>query len=219
MQILVVDDHHEVRDLLERAFARDGHRVRAAGSIAEAERALAEHEPDVIVLDLALPDGRGDVLCRDLRRRGVEVPILLLTAHGEVPQRVAGFEAGADDFLPKPFAIAELRARVRALARRGPLHRPVVLREGGLDIDLAARRAERDGDAVPLTAREWAVIELLASRRGRVVGRLEILEAVWGDDTPAASASLDVIVARIRRKLGPAVVRTMRGEGYALGLG
>lgn len=219
MQILVVDDHHELRDLLVRALSRDGHRVHASGSLAEARATLAALSPDVIVLDVGLPDGSGEDLCRELRRRERTEPILLLTAHGEVPRRVAGFEAGADDFLAKPFAVAELRARVRALGRRGPIQRPAVIRVGAVELDLAARRARRDDREVPITAREWAVLELLASCSGRVASRFAILDAVWGDDSDAASASLDVIVARIRRKLGPCVVRTVRGEGYALGTG
>jgi DNA-binding response OmpR family regulator len=217
MQILVVDDHREVRDLLVRALGRDGHRVQASGTLAEARALLATWTPDVIVLDLGLPDGDGEELCRELRRSERGVPILMLTAHGEVSRRVAGLEAGADDFLAKPFAVAELRARVRALGRRGPLTRPAVVRIGEVELDLAARRARKEGREVPITAREWAVLELLASRAGRVVSRTAILEAVWGDDGDAASASLDVIVGRIRRKLGTFVVRTVRGEGYALG--
>jgi len=219
MQVLVVDDHHEVRDLLVRALGRDGHRVEACATLAEARARLAAWTPDVIVLDLALPDGSGHELCRELRRKERSAPILMLTAHGEVSQRVAGLEAGADDFLAKPFAVAELRARVRALGRRGPLTRPAVVRLGDVELDVAARRAVRDGRDVPITAREWAVLEMLASRAGRLASRAAILDAVWGDDSDAASASLDVIVGRIRRKLGASVVRTVRGEGYALGDG
>ncbi len=219
MLVLVIDDHQEVRELLVRALGRDGHRVEESASLAEARAILAGLAPDLIVLDLGLPDGAGEELCRELRSGGRDVPILLLTAHGAVPRRVAGFEAGADDFLAKPFAVAELRARVRALGRRGPLHRPVVTRLGSVELDLAARRALHDGREVPITAREWAVLELLASRAGRVASRFAILDAVWGDDSAAASSSLEVIVARIRRKLGPTVVRTVRGEGYALGSG
>ena len=145
------------------------------------------------------------------------MPILVLTAHGEVPRRVEGFEAGADDFLAKPFAVAELRARVRALGRRGVLGRPAVIQLGDVELDLPARRASRAGRAVPVTTREWAVIELLAAHHGRVIPRGEILLSIWGDANDAASASLDVIVGRIRRKLGGQVVRTLRGEGYAFG--
>lgn len=219
VQVLVVDDHREVRDLLVRALGRDGHRVEACATLADARERLATFTPDVIVLDLGLPDGSGEDLCRELRRAAVHVPILILTAHGEVSRRVSGLEAGADDFLAKPFAVAELRARVRALARRGPLSRPPVMQLGEVELDLAGRRARRHGREVPITAREWAVLELLASRAGRVASRAVILEAVWGEDSEAASASLDVIIGRIRRKLGAAVVRTVRGEGYALGDG
>jgi DNA-binding response OmpR family regulator len=154
-----------------------------------------------------------------LRRNGFDVPVVVLTAQGAVSSRLACFDAGADDFLAKPFAVAELRARVRALGRRGPLPRGLVRRVGAAMLDVTARRAWRDEVEVPVTAREWAVLELLAVRGGRVVSRGEILEVVWDDDSPRAAASLDVIVARIRKKLGDAVLRTVRGEGYALGDG
>jgi len=216
MRVLLVEDERDVSDLVLRALQREGHAVRVAPSIADAEGALAEAVPELLVLDLMLGDGSGLDLCRALRRRGHRMPILLLTAHGEVPRRIEGFEAGADDFLSKPFAIAELRARVRALARRGPIPRQTVVTIGDVELDLAARRAARGGAEVPVTAREWAILELLVARRGRLIHRSEILESIWGDGSDAASASLDVIVARVRRKLGASVIRTVRGEGYAL---
>ena len=219
MDVLVVDDSPELLDLVRRALARDGHRVRVAVSIADARHELAALVPDLAILDIALPDGTGVELCRELRGAGMQLPILLLTAHAEIPERVAGLDAGADDFLGKPFAVAELRARVRALGRRGPLPRPTVTTIGDAAIDLAARRATKAGVEVPITAREWSVIELLIARSPRVVARATILEIVWGDAEPGASASLDVIMARIRRKLGPDVVRTVRAEGYVLGDG
>lgn len=215
MHVLVVDDHDEVLDLLVRALERDGHVTSRARSLAEARDGVMAY-PDVIVLDVALPDGSGIDLCRELRRGGCLAPILLLTAHSGVPERVAGLEAGADDFLGKPFAVAELRARVRALGRRGPLERPSLVEVAGVELDLGARRARRAGAEIPLTAREWAVLELLLSRRGRVVSRAEALEVIWGEVSDGASASLEVMVARIRRKLGPGLIRTVRGEGYAL---
>ncbi|MFT3923858.1 MAG: response regulator transcription factor [Myxococcales bacterium] len=216
MQLLVVDDHPEVLDLVSRALAREGHVVRSATSVEAARAGIRERSPDVMILDVALPDGTGIELCRSLREAGQRFPILLLTAHGEVPQRVAGLDAGADDFLPKPFAVAELRARVRALGRRGPIERKPCLNFEDLSLDLGARKALRAGSEIPLTAREWAIVELLAMRAGRLVSRSEILDCLWGEISDNANQSLDVLMARIRRKLGPDVVRTVRGEGYAL---
>jgi DNA-binding response OmpR family regulator len=217
MHVLLVDDHPELLDLVARALKREDHVVTCATSLSSARAELAVRQPDLIVLDVALPDGTGLDLCRELRRNQQTLPILLLTAHGEVAQRVAGLNAGADDFLPKPFAMAELRARVRALLRRGPLPRSSVLMLGDAELDFASRRAWRAGRAVPLTAREWSLLELLSSRSGRVVNRSEILETIWGEHTESASASLDVIATRVRRKLGPEVLRTVRAQGYALG--
>lgn len=216
MDVLVVDDSLEVLDLLERTLAKDGHLVRVAASIAEARTALATGAPDVMVLDVMLTDGTGVELCRSLREDGARFPILLLTAHGEVPRRVAGLDAGADDFLAKPFAIAELRARLRALGRRGPLERAPCIELGDVRVSLAGRRATRGDELLPVTAREWAVLELLISRRGRVVARDTILDLVWNEISERSSSSLDVIIARIRRKLGISAIRTIRGQGYSI---
>ena len=218
MKILVVDDEPEVLDLLTRALGRDGHAIATAHAVDEAREQLSNEQFSVVVLDVALGDGSGVELCRELRREGNRIPILLLTAHGDVGQRVAGFEAGADDFVPKPFAIAELRARVRALGRRGPVELAPTVEAAGVTLDFAARRAYAGRREVPVTAREWALLELLAGSRGRVVSRDTILDVVWGDVTEATSASLDVIVGRIRRKLGADLVRTIRGRGYGLGV-
>ena len=215
MELLLVDDSPEVLDLVDRALTRDGHRVRLAASISHARAQLASAQPELMVLDVALPDGSGVDLCRALRSEGAKFPILLLTAHGDVPRRVAGLDAGADDFLAKPFAVAELRARVRALGRRGPIERPPSIELGDARLDLAARKAPRGDHEIPLTARVWAVLELRVARRGRVVERMAILESIWGEVTSSSSSSLDVIINRIRRKLGPESVRTVRGEGYA----
>lgn len=219
MRVLLVDDNAELRELVTRALARDGHAVTAVATVAAARSALADGAPEVVVLDLGLPDGSGMDLCRALRAEGERTPILMLTAQGAVARRVEGLEAGADDFLAKPFAVAELRARVRVLGRRGPPAAPSTWRQGDVALDFAARRAAVGGAAVPLTAREWALVEYLAARGGRVARRGEILDAVWGTDSPQASASLDVLAARVRRKLGAGALRTVRGEGYALGSG
>ena len=216
MRLLVVDDSVELLDLLVRTFASEGHELRTASSLAEARRALVGFAPEVVVLDVELPDGSGVELCRELREKEEHCPVLLLTAHSAVHERVAGLDAGADDFLPKPFAVAELRARVRALGRRGPIERPAALAVAGVALDLASRRAFAGEREVAVTAREWALLELLLSRRGRVVAREAILDIVWGDASEGASASLDVIMGRIRRKLGGQLIRTVRGEGYVI---
>jgi two-component system, OmpR family, response regulator len=217
MRLLVVDDDAEVRDLVVRALERDGHVVSAVSSVQAARRSLADRSADVIVLDIGLPDATGIDFCRELRAARSDVPVLMLTARSEVANRVSALDAGADDFLGKPFAVAELRARVRALARRrkGTLA-IAVWQRAGLRIDISARRAERDGSPIALTAREWAIVEALAARAGRVVTRADLLEEVWGAANESSAASLEVLIARVRRKLGEGVVRTLRGEGYAL---
>jgi DNA-binding response OmpR family regulator len=216
VRVLLVDDEIELRSVVTRALTQEGHAVSTAGTLASAREAL-EPPPDVLVLDLALPDGVGLALCRELRMARSQVPILVLTAHSEVARRVEALDAGADDFLAKPFAVAELRARVRALARRGPLPRGLIHRQGELVVDFAGRHASRAGSEVPVTAREWAILELLARHGGRLVVRADLLEGVWGEATDSAAGSLEVLVARLRRKLGSGVIRTVRGEGYALG--
>jgi DNA-binding response OmpR family regulator len=190
--------------------------VTAASSCAEAERAL-EGDFDVIVLDVMLPDGSGIDLCARLRARGCRVPILLLTARGEIRERVTGLEAGADDYLVKPFALAELMARVHALGRRGPMLRDSIATFGRVKVDFERRQVSVAGRNVPLTAKELAIIEVLASRRG-IVTRELLLESIWGEVSEPAEASLEVLIGRIRRKLGAhaAALRTVRGVGYSL---
>ena len=221
MRILVADDDAPTRRLLTRVLSQDGHDVRAVGSCAGVEALVPGSPLDVVVLDVMLPDGSGVGLCSRLRAARVHVPILLLTARGDVRDRVSGLESGADDYLPKPFAISELRARVRALGRRGPVLRERVVSIGALVVDFEARRASVDGHALPLTARELAIVELLAERRGRVVERDHLVDSLWGDSSESVRASLDVLIGRIRRKLGvhATLLRTVRGIGYVLGEG
>jgi two-component system OmpR family response regulator len=217
MHVLLVDDEPDVAAAVARGLERDGHVVAIAGSLAEARSAVAAAPPSLVVLDLVLGDGGGLDFCRELRDGGHAMPILVLTAHGEVARRIEGFEAGADDFLAKPFALAELRLRVRALLRRGPILRASRVRIGDVALDMASRQAERAGAAIAVTSREWAILELLLAHRGRVLGRGYILESIWGKASTEASASLAVMVARVRRKLGGGLIRTVRGEGYAIG--
>lgn len=216
MRVLVVDDELELRSVVSRALTHDGHAVSTASDLRGARDAVS-NAIDLLVLDLSLPDGLGLTLCRELRAERSPIPILVLTAHTEVARRVEALDAGADDFLAKPFALAELRARVRALGRRGPLQRGLFHVQGEVRIDFAGRHAAKGGTEVPVTAREWAILEVLGRRAGRLVPRDELLEGVWGEATESASGSLEVLIARLRRKLGSEVIRTVRGEGYALG--
>ena len=214
VRILVIDDEADVRSVVGRALRSDGHVVATAGHLETARQRC--HAADLIVLDLRLPDGFGLALCRELRTTGSRIPILLLTALSQVALRVEGLNAGADDFLAKPFAIAELRARVRALGRRGSLPRGLVYRCGDVVLDFAGRRAQRAGYEVAVTAKEWAIVETLARGDGCVVSRAHLLEGVWGEASENAASSLEVLIGRLRRKLGPELIRTLRGEGYSL---
>lgn len=218
MRILVIEDSAPTRVLLEHALASSGHSVSTAARVSTGRTLALEQPFDVLVIDVMLPDGNGVDLCRDLRAEGIATPILFLTARGEVDERIEGLDAGADDYLRKPFAVAELKARLRALGRRHGQAAPTVIQWPGVRIDFAARRLERGGEPVPLTAREWTVLETLAARRGRVVSRDDLLETAWGEVSSAASESLAVIMSRLRRKLHQEglrdSIRTVRGEGF-----
>lgn len=216
MRVLLVDDDPELLELLERALRRDGHVARVASGVETARDALEEGVYDVVVLDIGLPDGSGVELCRDMRAGGRVEPVLLLTAQSAVSQRVAGLDAGADDYLVKPFAVAELRARVRALGRRRPAEPTLQHRSGEVELDLGRRRARRAGLDVELTPREWAILEVLSAAKGRVVAKDRLIQEVWGEASETSAASLEVLLSRIRRKLGHALIRTHRGLGYAI---
>lgn len=219
MRILVADDDAPTRRLVTRVLKDDAHDVRAVATCSAVEALVPDSCFDVIVLDVMLPDGSGVVLCSRLREAQIHVPILLLTARGDVRDRVNGLESGADDYLPKPFAVSELRARVKALGRRGPLVRDRAVAFGPLVVDFEGRRVRVDGETLALTARELAIVELLAQRRGRIVSRDHLVDSLWGESSESVRASVDVLIGRIRRKLGAhaALLRTVRGVGYVLG--
>ena len=216
MRVLVVDDNEELLDLVGRSLASDGHELVYATTASQALAELRATHIDLMVLDLGLPDESGVRLCRQLRDEHYNLPILVLTAERAVASRVECLDAGADDYLGKPFAVAELRARVRALARRAPVagREPVVI--GNCRLDFVARHASVLGRQAPVTAREWAILELLVARRGRIVPRDELLKSAWRRVDDAARTSLDVLISRIRKKLGAEVIRTVRGAGYTL---
>jgi two-component system, OmpR family, response regulator len=220
-RVLIVEDDEETRSLLSEALAGHGYAVSAVARGAAADQLVSAGAADAVVLDVWLPDADGVELCRAWRSRGLELPILMLTARTDVAGRVSGLDAGADDYLGKPFAMAELRARLGALLRRGarPL-RKQVFRHGPVVVDFECRQAWVAEQEVPITRREVEVLERLAQEGGRPVSRGELLAQIWGDSAPEAAASLEVIVARLRRKLeGPGargLIRTVRGYGYAV---
>jgi DNA-binding response OmpR family regulator len=220
LRILVVEDSAEVRTFVEMTLRQAGFDVRGVASCAAAESVLREGGVAGVVLDWMLPDRPGIELCRTMRHGGDATPVLMLTARGDVEDRVAGLDAGADDYLKKPFAAAELKARVKALVRRGPRLADELVRIGPVEMQTGARRVVGSGGEVPLTAREYDILEALARQRGRVVPRSSLLLSVWGSDDDAASASLEVLIARLRRKLteagAPEAIATLRGVGYSL---
>lgn len=218
MRILVIEDSPPTRDLLRRTLEGAAHQVTLAARASTGHKLAACGGFDVIVLDVMLPDLDGMSLCRQLRSDGITTPVLFLTARGEVSDRIAGLDAGADDYLRKPFALAEFLARVRALGRRQSTIVPKTIAWRTGRLDLTSRKCECNGQPVSLTAREWGVLEVLTARRGHAVPREDILLLVWNDAGPASSSILDVVVSRLRRKLagaaGEALIRTVRGEGY-----
>jgi two-component system response regulator MprA len=219
MRILVVDDDPAVRRSLEHALRRDGYDVSTAGDGMGALAAHGEFRPDAVVLDVLMPEPNGLEVCRALRTGGSDTPILMLTARDLVTDRVAGLDAGADDYLTKPFALDELRARLRALLRRSGA-RAEVLRFADISLDLGACRAERDGRRLDLTKTELSLLELFLRNPRRVLGRTQIFESVWGYDFGPGSNALWVYISYLRSKLeadgGPRLIQTVRGLGYVL---
>jgi len=224
MKILVVDDERAVRESLRRALELEGYDIELAedGRVALTRLHEEETQPDAVILDLLMPGVDGLEVCRQLRREGNHVPVLMLTARDEVENRVAGLDAGADDYVTKPFALEELLARMRALLRRatdgdggGEL-----LAFGDLELDLGTREVQRAGRAIELTRTEFALLELFLRNPRQVLTRSIIFERVWGYDFGFASNSLDVYIGYLRRKTEaggePRLIHTVRGVGYAL---
>jgi two-component system response regulator MprA len=213
--ILVVDDDPPIRRMLERTLAADGYAVRTAPDGGAALAAVERSVPDLIVLDVAMAGVDGLAVARRLRGKGLGIPILMLTARDGVPDRVAGLDAGADDYLVKPFAVQELSARVRALLRRG--HVPETLAFADVALDPETGHATRAGRDLGLTRREAELLALLLRNPRAVVTRERALEEVWGGETEASPNSVDRYVAYLRRKLGdPPLIGTVRGVGFVL---
>lgn len=223
MRILVVEDNPELAQLVHDGLERAGHGVDVATSGETALDAIDDADYDALVLDVMLPGIDGFEVCRRLRRRTVNTPILLLTARDAVADRVSGLDAGADDYLVKPFAFTELLARLRALARRPPTALAPILTVGDIRLDPSTQQVWRGDEEIELTRREFAVLDYLLRNPGRVLTRAMIVDRVWDYDFPNSTNVVDVHVGAIRRKLGdPApgtLIQTVRGVGYRLAVG
>jgi len=222
MYILVVEDERRLAQVVRRVLEEEGHTVDLAYDGEEGLAMATDGSHDVIVLDVLLPGMNGVEVCQTLRRSRVDTPVLLLTALDSVDDRVRGLDAGADDYLPKPFAFQELLARLRALGRRKVQARePTQIEVDGLTLDLRRRRAEREGRQIELSPKEFSLLEFMMRNEGRVVTRMQILDHIWGYDYATDSNLVDVYMAYLRRKVdrgnGRRLIRTVRGVGYALG--
>jgi DNA-binding response OmpR family regulator len=221
VRILLVEDEPSAARFIAKGLREAKHAVDIATDGTAASRQCQENDYDSVILDVMLPGKDGLAVCRDLRAAGSDVPVLMLTARDAVEARVQGLDAGADDYLTKPFDFRELLARVRALTRRDrrPLA-PERIEVGPLAIDVAGQRVWIDGRELELTSREYGLLEYLARRAGEVVGRADIAEHVWDENYDPFSNVVDVYVQRLRRKLdsgdGPSLIRTRRGQGYQL---
>jgi two-component system copper resistance phosphate regulon response regulator CusR len=220
MRILVVEDEPAAANVLAKGLREHAYAVDIAPDGVTALEQIAEIDYDLVILDILLPRINGLDLCRQLRADDASVPILMLTARGGLEQRVEGLDAGADDYLSKPYHFPELLARVRALLRRGPALQSAELSVDDLVVDTRARRVERGGTPVPLTTKEFALLEYLLRRKTQVVTRSEIAEHVWDDTFDPMSNLIEVYIQRLRRKIDDGrptkLIHTRRGAGYTL---
>jgi DNA-binding response OmpR family regulator len=220
MRVLVVEDEKKTASFIRKALQAEGFAADVCHNGDDAWAAMVGTAFDAIVLDIMLPGRDGLSLLRQLRERRISTPVLLLSARGEVNERVDGLNAGADDYLPKPFVIAELVARVRALGRRGGESKAAVLRVADLALDTVTHQAQRAGVGIELTVREYRLLEFLMRSAGRICGRMAILEKVWDYDFDPGSNLVDVNIMRLREKIdeaySPKLLHTVRGLGYVL---
>jgi two-component system, OmpR family, response regulator len=217
MRILLIEDDAVLGAAVRDQIAGDGHSVDWVQRLDAAEHAMAGVPYDLALLDLMLPDGRGLPFLRRLRSRGQATPVIILTALDQVSDRIEGLNAGADDYLVKPFDLAELSARIGSVARRYGGNPNPLITHGPLQIDLAARSVQRDGRPVQLTAREWALFEALLSRPGQLLSKAQLEDKLYAFDAEVESNTIEVHVSRLRKKLGASVIETERGLGYRLG--
>ncbi len=217
MRILLIEDDTVLGAALRDQIAADGHSLDWMVRLDAARDALAVVAYDLVLLDLMLPDGRGIPFLRGLRAQGSVMPVIILTALDQISDRIEGLNAGADDYLVKPFDLAELSARIGSVARRYSGNPNPIISMGPLDIDLAARSLHRDGRAIALTAREWVLFEAFLQRPGQLLSKAQLEERLYSFDSEVESNTIEVHVSRLRKKLGAAVIQTERGLGYRLG--
>jgi DNA-binding response OmpR family regulator len=216
MRVLVTEDESVMADLVRQALSEEGHDVELVASGERAIDAVRESSYDLVLLDVMLPGLDGFATCRRMRERGAGMPVLMLTARDDVGDRVRGLDAGADDYLCKPFSLDELLARVRALLRRGPADFGARVALGDLVLDAGTLTLWRAGVGVELSPRECAVLELLMRERGRIVPRDRIVAQAWPRDEEPRSNVLEVLIRRIREKIGTEAIQTVRGVGYRI---
>src|SRR5688500_7500 len=220
MRILVVEDEPTAATVLAKGLREHAYAVDVAADGESALQQVGANDYDLLILDIMLPVMNGLDVCRQLRSEGTAVPVLMLTARGGLDERVEGLDAGADDYLPKPYHFRELLARVRALLRRGPALASAVLTVEDLIIDTRARRVERAGRPIQLTTKEYTLLEYLVKRQGEIVGRADIAEHVWDDSFDPMSNLIEVYIQRLRRKVDDGhevkLIHTRRGAGYTL---
>ena len=217
MRILLIEDDRVIATALREQAEGEGHSVDWAARLDEASDALATASFDLILLDLMLPDGRGLPFLRSLRAKGSQTPVIIMTALDQVSDRIEGLNAGADDYLVKPFDLSELSARIGAVARRYSGNPNPLIALGDLSIDLAERRVSKSGRAIPLTAREWVLFEAFLQKPGQLLSKPQLEERLYSFDAEVESNTIEVHVSRLRKKLGADVIVTERGLGYRLG--
>ena len=219
MRILLIEDDTILGAAVRDHIAADGHSADWVGRLDRAREHLDAAPYDLVLLDLMLPDGRGIAFLRDLRRRGDVTPVIILTALDQISDRIEGLNAGADDYLTKPFDLAELSARLAAVARRYCGNPNPLVTLGELEIDLATRTVLRAGRRVNLTQREWALFEALVQRPGQVISKAQLEDRLYAFGAEVESNTIEVHISRLRKKLGAGAVETLRGMGYRLGDG
>jgi two-component system copper resistance phosphate regulon response regulator CusR len=220
MRILLVEDDRRIARFVAKGLREQSYAVDVTDNGDDASYKLSLNDYDAVILDVMIPGRDGFEVCRDLRASGSAVPVIMLTARDTVNDRVTGLDSGADDYLTKPFAVTELLARLRALLRRGHVVRPATISIADLVLDTGAQRATRNGRALALTTKEYALLEYLAREQGRVVGRAEIAEHVWDENFDPMTNLIDVHINRLRRKVdndfAVKLIHTRRGAGYML---